>query len=200
MPSSSSSAPTDSRCCRASRSVGARSAPWRPARATAASAWAATAVLPEPTSPCSSRSIGVGRARSSRMAVIAVAWSAVSSTGAADAPRERARRARSGSRRRPWSIERDCGAASRTRCRRRPTIPSWSASSSSKASRRRAASRASNDVRVVGLLDRAGDRHERFLAAMIAAGRYSGYALPARSSASRMADRSRTAVRPAVSR
>ena len=53
---------------------------------------------------------------------------------------------------------RSAGAASRPRCRRRPTMPSWSASSSSKASRRSAASRPSNVVRVVGLLERRGDR------------------------------------------
>ena len=52
--------PTVARCWRASRSVGARRAPWRPARAAAARAYAATAVLPDPTSPWSSRSIGVG--------------------------------------------------------------------------------------------------------------------------------------------
>ena len=47
----------------------------------AASAYAATAVLPEPTSPWRRRSIGVGRARSSRIAAIAESWSTVSSIG-----------------------------------------------------------------------------------------------------------------------
>ncbi len=81
IPTPSSSAPTVSRCWRASRSVGASRAPWSPARAVAASAYAATAVLPEPTSPWRSRSIGVGRARSSRMAAIAESWSTVRSIG-----------------------------------------------------------------------------------------------------------------------
>ena len=81
MPTPSSRAPTVSRCWRASRSVGASRAPWRPARAVAARAYAATAVLPDPTSPWSRRSIGVGRARSSRIAAIAESWSTVSSIG-----------------------------------------------------------------------------------------------------------------------
>ena len=50
--------PIVSRCWRASRSVGASRAPWRPSSAARASAWAATAVLPDPTSPWRSRSIG----------------------------------------------------------------------------------------------------------------------------------------------
>ncbi len=51
-------------CCRASRSVGASRAAWRPSSAAAARAQAATAVLPEPTSPWTRRSIGTARARS----------------------------------------------------------------------------------------------------------------------------------------
>ena len=61
MPRSPSRASRVAACWRASRSVGASSAPCRPVAATTASAWAATAVLPEPTSPWSSRSMGVGR-------------------------------------------------------------------------------------------------------------------------------------------
>ena len=43
------------RCCRARISVGAISAACRPASITVAAASSATTVLPEPTSPCSSR-------------------------------------------------------------------------------------------------------------------------------------------------
>ena len=80
MPRSSRSDATVSRCWRARRSVGASSAAWRPASAAAARAHAATAVLPEPTSPWTRRSIGTGRARSSRISSRAAAWSPVSST------------------------------------------------------------------------------------------------------------------------
>ena len=57
-PSGSSRRPASAACWRASRSVGASSAAWWPASATKARASAATAVLPEPTSPWSSRIIG----------------------------------------------------------------------------------------------------------------------------------------------
>ncbi len=80
IPRSSSRLATVSRCWRARRSVGASSAAWRPASAAAARAHAATAVLPEPTSPWTRRSIGTGRARSSRISSIDVAWSGVSAT------------------------------------------------------------------------------------------------------------------------
>ena len=53
-------------CCSASSSVGAISAVWQPASATAIAASSATTVLPLPTSPCSRRCIGCGRARSAR--------------------------------------------------------------------------------------------------------------------------------------
>ena len=178
MPSSSRSAPTVSRCWRASRSVGASSAPWRPARAVGGQRVGrdrglarADVALEEPEHRGRPGEVVTDGGHRGRLVGGQL-------DRPADAPRERADdrgpdRPVRGPRRAAT-----CGAASRTRCRRRSTIPSWSARSSSKASRRRAASRPSNDVRVVGLLDRAGDRHERFLRAMIAAGRYSGYALP----------------------
>ena len=53
------------RCCAASTSVGASSADWPPESATASIARRATTVLPEPTSPCTSRFIGTGCSRSS---------------------------------------------------------------------------------------------------------------------------------------
>ena len=52
-------------CCAASTSVGASSAAWPPASMTASIARSATTVLPEPTSPCSSRCIGRSGASSS---------------------------------------------------------------------------------------------------------------------------------------
>ena len=58
-------------CWRASRSVGASSAAWCSAPAATAMAIAATAVLPEPTSPWSSRIIGRAPARSVRMSASA---------------------------------------------------------------------------------------------------------------------------------
>ena len=47
------------KCCSASVSVGAMSAPWRPASTARSSVYSATAVFPEPTSPCRRRCIGV---------------------------------------------------------------------------------------------------------------------------------------------
>ena len=52
------------RCWRARISVGAMKAACRPASITVAAASSATTVLPEPTSPCNSRSMRCGRARS----------------------------------------------------------------------------------------------------------------------------------------
>ena len=67
IPLVANSARADSTCCRASGAVGARSAQGNPASATASRAQSATAVLPEPTSPCSRRCIGRRRPRSSRI-------------------------------------------------------------------------------------------------------------------------------------
>ena len=60
-------------CWRARISVGAISAACQPARTTPASATAATAVLPLPTSPCSSRRIGWSAARSATISSTAAA-------------------------------------------------------------------------------------------------------------------------------
>ena len=54
----------------ASLAFGAINAACRPASITVAAASSATTVLPEPTSPCSSRSIRLGLARSVSMAVL----------------------------------------------------------------------------------------------------------------------------------
>ena len=51
-------------CCAARTSVGASSAAWPPESMTASIARSATMVLPEPTSPCSSRCIGCSGASS----------------------------------------------------------------------------------------------------------------------------------------
>ena len=63
-PSGPSSASIDRACCCASTSVGASNAACPPESTTASIARSATTVLPDPTSPCSRRCIGTGRARS----------------------------------------------------------------------------------------------------------------------------------------
>ena len=66
-PAASASGAIVARCWRARISVGAMIAAWRPASITAAAAVSATTVFPEPTSPCRSRSMRCGRARSVMM-------------------------------------------------------------------------------------------------------------------------------------
>ena len=67
---SSSSARMPRACCSASTSVGAMNAPWWPPSTAASSVHTATTVLPAPTSPCSSRCIGWGAARSPPISAI----------------------------------------------------------------------------------------------------------------------------------
>ena len=69
------------RCWRASTVVGAATATCLPASAAAAAARRATSVLPNPTSPHTSRSIGRPEARSARASAMARAWSGVSENG-----------------------------------------------------------------------------------------------------------------------
>ena len=57
-------------CWRARISVGAISAPWQPASTAFSSASIATTVLPEPTSPCSSRSMRWSLAMSASISAI----------------------------------------------------------------------------------------------------------------------------------
>ena len=155
-PSGSRNAASVSACCRASRSVGARSTAWRPASATKQSASAATAVFPEPTSPCRSRSMGRLDARSVRILSMAFCWSGVSGAGTASsvepcsggtalrcirAPRISSTAAQAARNRASGTSIRS--AVSGRRWRSREIIPTWSASSSSNASRRRAPSRRS---------------------------------------------------------
>ena len=71
MPAASSSGPTFSAYWVASTSVGAIIAACAPVSAARASAWAATSVLPVPTSPSSMRFIGRGAAMSARISAIA---------------------------------------------------------------------------------------------------------------------------------
>ncbi len=66
-----------SACWRASTVVGAISAACLPEKIAAASARSATSVLPKPTSPQTSRSIGRPEARSAISASTAAAWSGV---------------------------------------------------------------------------------------------------------------------------
>ena len=61
--------------------VGTSTATWRPALAAAKAARTATSVLPKPTSPQTTRSIGWLLARSRRVASMAASWSGVSSNG-----------------------------------------------------------------------------------------------------------------------
>ena len=77
------------RCCAASTSVGASSADCPPESATASIARRATTVLPEPTSPCTSRFIGTGRSRSSAISAPTSCWSAVSENGSEASNRSR---------------------------------------------------------------------------------------------------------------
>ncbi|KAG1436447.1 hypothetical protein G6F56_013552 [Rhizopus delemar] len=69
------------RCCSASSSVGAANATCLPCSTASIAASAATTVLPEPTSPCTSRSIGLGRDRSSRICLNTRACAPVSANG-----------------------------------------------------------------------------------------------------------------------
>ncbi len=63
-PSGAHSSSMVRKCCSASVSVGAMSAPWRPTSTARRRACSATTVLPEPTSPWRSRCIGTARSRS----------------------------------------------------------------------------------------------------------------------------------------
>ena len=65
------------KCCCTSNSVGAISAACVPASAARNIAISATSVLPEPTSPCSSRSIGRGEAMSASISASARVCEAV---------------------------------------------------------------------------------------------------------------------------
>ena len=67
----------DRKCCCASTSVGASSAAWPPASMTWSMARMAITVLPEPTSPCSSRCIGNAQARSAEIVSPAARWPSV---------------------------------------------------------------------------------------------------------------------------
>ena len=68
-------------CCSARIVVGASISVCLPLTATANAARIATSVLPKPTSPQTSRSIGCGASRSSLTASIARCWSSVSRYG-----------------------------------------------------------------------------------------------------------------------
>ena len=69
------------KCCLASNVVGAMTATCMPLIAAIKAARRATSVLPNPTSPQTSRSIGRPEVKSSRTSSIACSWSSVSSYG-----------------------------------------------------------------------------------------------------------------------
>ena len=69
------------KCCRESKVVGTTTATCEPDIAVTKAARSATSVLPKPTSPQISRSIGRPDARSSRTSAIARDWSSVSTKG-----------------------------------------------------------------------------------------------------------------------
>ncbi len=119
------------KCCSASTSVGAISTAWWPSATAPIIAARATTVLPEPTSPCSSRAIGCGRPRSSSIASRAARCAPVSSNGSV--PRNASIAA--------WPAKAGASPCER-HSRLRRTTPIWIASSSSKAMRRRALSSA----------------------------------------------------------
>ena len=174
IPRSSSSAADASRCWRARRSVGASSAACRPSSAAAASAQAATAVLPEPTSPWTRRSIGTARARSSRISSRVRAWSAVSAT-AWPSLREMARlEGRRGSGRRPPRDDRD---RRRVRAAARPPPPDHAQLEREQLVEGEPAQRGVARLerrRVVGVLERLGDRRAAPRRRGSSSGRYSG--------------------------
>ena len=66
------------KCWRASSVVGTTTATWKPSSAATKAARSATSVLPKPTSPHTSRSMGLPEARSASTASMLVAWSSVS--------------------------------------------------------------------------------------------------------------------------
>ena len=104
-PSGSSHCTSLRKCCSARISVGAISAHCQPASMATAAASAATTVLPEPTSPCSSRCIGWPRARSaliSRPTRCCAAVSAKGSAASSRACRPSSLRPASGGARRCW--------------------------------------------------------------------------------------------------
>jgi hypothetical protein len=117
-----------SACCSASTSVGAMNAPWCPPSTAHSSVHNATSVLPAPTSPCSSRCMGWGAARSPPISAMAASWSAVSVNGS------RATKASSSGPAVRWAIPR----VVRSMWRLRWTRASWTRSSSSTTSRLRA--------------------------------------------------------------
>ena len=85
MPAASNSGPRLLPCWRASTSVGAMSRACAPVSAAAASAKAATTVLPVPTSPSSRWFAVCGAARAARMSRLASSCSSVSRKGTASA-------------------------------------------------------------------------------------------------------------------
>ena len=122
-------------CCSASTSVGAIRAPWCPPSIPMSRAATATTVLPAPTSPCRSRCMGRGPARSTTRSPTARTWAPVSGNGSPAVNCSTSVADPSG-REVTWGMPR---ASSWSR-RRRSTRASCSRKSSSKARRRLAGS------------------------------------------------------------
>ena len=70
-----------SKCCCASRVVGASTATWRPLATARNAARIATSVLPKPTSPQIRRSVASVRVRSAITVSMAASWSGVAANG-----------------------------------------------------------------------------------------------------------------------
>ena len=119
------------KCCSASSSVGAMKAACNPFSIATSAARSATMVLPDPTSPCSSRFIGCVRRRSSTISFNACRWWPVRRNGSTS---RAARRMRS-------STAIVCGLRSVSVSRRFNARPSWNTKNSSKISRSCAADR-----------------------------------------------------------
>ena len=125
MPSGSSQPTSLRKCCSARISVGAISAHSQPLSIAIAAASAATTVLPEPTSPCSRRCIGVLRCRSAAISCPTRCWERVSANGSAASSRSCSPPARNSKR----------GAGCDSRSRRACSCDSCCASNSSNFSR-----------------------------------------------------------------
>ena len=138
-------------CCSARTSVGAMKAPWCPPCTAASSVQTATTVLPAPTSPCSSRCIGCGPARS--LPDLGDGRALVGGELERQAVEERVEQRALGRRGR-------CPRVVRSMCRLRWTSASWTRSSSSSTSRRRATSLCGHRLGGVDAGERLGPGHQ----------------------------------------
>ena len=127
-PASSSKSRIVRACCAARTSVGASRTDCRPASTTCSIPSNATTVLPEPTSPCSSRFMGAPPDRSADKSRSTERWPPVSSKGSDAVSRSDS----------PAGVGGHCGATRSASPARRRARASWSSSASSYLSRSRA--------------------------------------------------------------